>query len=120
MSGSSTCFRRAGALDLDAIAGSHVRPIVPDRLVMRAAIVPERDRMRAPAEAAGPFRLVAMIDQESQHPLALESRQFIDLRGEVGVDVNDLLAGDGMLRDHRVDGERRGGTEDLPAVMGSG
>ena len=96
MSGSSTCFRRAGALDLDAIAGSHVRPIVPDRLVMRAAIVPERDRMRTPAEAAGPFRLVAMIDQESQHPVALESRQFIDLRGEVGVDVNNLLAGDGI------------------------
>jgi hypothetical protein len=52
--------------------------------------------MRAPAEAAGPFRLVAMIDQESQHPVALESRQFIDLRGEVGVDVNNLLAGDGI------------------------
>jgi hypothetical protein len=116
----SARFRRTGALDLDAIAGSHVWPIVPDRLVMRAAIVPERDRMRAPAKAAGPFRLVAMINQESQHALAFERWQFVDLRGEVGVHVNDLLAGDGMLDDDWVHRDRRGGTEDAPAVVSGG
>src|ERR1700722_3369545 len=66
----STGFGRRRSFDLDAIAGAHIRPIIPDRLVMRAAIVPEGDRMGAPAEAARPFRLVAVIDQESQPPLA--------------------------------------------------
>ena len=76
--------------------------------------------MRAPAEAARPFRLVAVIDQEFQHPLALERRQFIDLGGEVGVDVNNFLAGDRMLCDHRMDRHRGSGTEHALAVVGGG
>ena len=63
---------------------------------MGTAIVPERDRMRAPAKAAGPFRLVAMIDQEFQHALAFDLRQFVNLRREVGVNEDYFLAaGDG-------------------------
>src|SRR6516165_10489448 len=75
----SAGHRRLGAFHLHAVARTHVRPVVPDGLVMRAAVVPEGDRMCGPAEAAGPFRLVAVIDQEAQHALALDPRQLVDV-----------------------------------------
>ena len=40
------------ALDGDARAGARVRPVIPHRAVLGAAIVPEGDRVLGPAEAA--------------------------------------------------------------------
>src|SRR6185503_15848313 len=39
------------ACDGDAIAAARVRPVVPHRAMLDAAIVPEGDRVLAPAEA---------------------------------------------------------------------
>src|SRR5271166_608045 len=112
--------RRVAALHLHAVAGAHVGPVVPDRLVVRAAVIPERDRMRGPAETAGPLRLVAMIDQEPQHTLAFKPRQFVDVGGEVLIDEDHLPAGHRMTRDDGVHRNRRAGPEHAGAVMGRG
>ncbi|TMJ63050.1 MAG: glycogen synthase GlgA [Alphaproteobacteria bacterium] len=51
---------RAVALDRDPIAVAALREIVPHRVVLGAAIVPERHRAGLPAEAALEFRRLAM------------------------------------------------------------
>ena len=63
---------------------------------MGAAIIPERDRMCAPAEAAGPLRLVAVVDQEAENSLTLQHRQSVELQeatGQLGERVELGLVG---------------------------
>src|SRR5260370_25106942 len=43
---------RPVALDGDPVARAGVRPVIPHRVVLAAAVVPERDRVFLPAEAA--------------------------------------------------------------------
>src|SRR5436190_7380858 len=112
--------RRLRAFHLHAIARTDVRPVVPHRLVMGATVVPERNGVRRPAEAAGPFRLVAVIDEKRQHALAFEARQFVDMGSEVLIDVDHLAAGYGMTRDDGMHRDRRTGPEHARAVMGRG
>src|SRR5438105_3519753 len=113
----SSRHRSHGAVELHPEPGAHVRPVVPDRLVLRAAVVPERDRVRAPAETAGPLVAVAVLVQELEDRLALVARKLVDVRGEVGVDVDRLPARDRVAHDHRVHAHRRAGTEHAGAVV---
>src|SRR5712691_9420078 len=46
------CLNRPVALHRDAVAGAGVGPIVPHRVVLDAAVVPEGDRVLLPAKAA--------------------------------------------------------------------
>ena len=118
---SSAGNRRRGALDLHAEAGTHVRPIVPDRLVVRAAVIPERDRMR---RASGSGRSIPPCrnDRSGTAGCARPSSRGSSLMCEVKsvVDEDHLLAGDRMPGDDRMHRDRRAGPEDARAVVGRG
>src|SRR6187401_1179597 len=70
------------ALHRDARAGACVRPVVPHRAMLRAAIVPERDRVLGPAEAALEQRVLAVLIEVRQNRVALVARQADDVAGE--------------------------------------
>src|SRR5260370_35398441 len=97
---------RAVALDGDPVARAGVRPIIPHRVVLDAAVVPERDRVRLPAEAALEQRVGHVLVEIAQDAVALVARDAVDVAGEALVDVERLPAGDRMGADHRVVGER--------------
>jgi hypothetical protein len=80
------------ALHGDARARSRVRPVVPHRAVLGAAVVPKRDRVFRPPEAAleqRAFRVLVEIDEDG---VALIARNADDA-GEAAVDIERLLAG---------------------------
>src|SRR5262249_5073890 len=84
------------ALDRHTPAGPRLRVIVPERLMLDAAIVPERDRMGLPAEPHLDLLARAELAQKGQDRAALLPRQPVDMRGELAVDVERLAPG------HRV------------------
>src|SRR5262245_49657900 len=92
--------------DRHALPGARVRPIVPQRTVLGAAVVPEGDRARLPAETALEQRVLHMLVQVPQDGVALVDRHAEDARGEAAVDVERLLPGPRMRSDHRVLGAR--------------
>ena len=53
---SNSLLHRPVALDGDPVAGAGVRPIIPHRVVLAGAVVPEGDRVLPPAEPALVFR----------------------------------------------------------------
>src|SRR5712691_11690917 len=87
---------RAVALDGDPVARAGVRPIIPHRVVLDAAVVPEGDRVLAPAEAALEQRVGHVLVEVAQDAVALVARDAVDVAGEALVDVERFLAG------HRV------------------
>src|SRR5216684_2786177 len=98
-------------------------PIVPDREMLRATIVPECNRMLAPAEANLPMRLGDVVEQKREHGVAFVNRQLVDASGEAAVDEYELAPGVGVLGDDGVNGHGifRGRVlvESLCAVMDS-
>src|SRR5208337_2520902 len=94
MSGTRSSFSRrersARSLDQHAESRAHVRPIVPDREMLRAAIVPESDGMIRPAEANLPMRLFHVVEEKRKHRIALVSRQLVDVGGEPAIDEDEL------------------------------
>src|SRR5260370_12025267 len=97
---------RAVALDGDPVARAGVRPIIPHRVVLDAAVVPERDRVLLPAEAALEQRVGHVLVEIAQDAVAFVARDAIDVAGEALVDVERLPAGHRVGADHRVVGER--------------
>src|SRR6202030_412871 len=57
----------------DAGAGASMRPVVPHRAVLGAAVVPERDGVFAPAEAALEQRIFRMLVEIGENSIALIS-----------------------------------------------
>src|SRR6266498_4035603 len=92
----SLCLDRAVALDGDAVARAGVRPIIPHRVVLDAAVVPEGDRVLLPAKAALEQRVGHVLVEVAQDAVALVAWDAVDVAGEALVDVEALLAG------HRV------------------
>src|SRR5215208_5228911 len=66
--------RRGAAVELYTEPRAHVRPVVPDRLVLRAAVVPEGDGMRTPAKSASPLLLVAVLVEVLEDGVAFLAR----------------------------------------------
>ena len=97
---------RVGAFGLDAEARPDVRVVVPQRAVVRAPVVPERDRMGLPAEAHLEIRVIAVLIQIGQDGVALVPRHAAQPRGEGGVDVDQLAARHRVLGDDRLLGDR--------------
>src|SRR5678815_904676 len=83
-------------LDRHAMAVAALRIVVPHRVVLHAAVVPERDRVHLPAEPAVELRRLDVAVEELQHRVALRPRELLDARGEAAVDVERLAAGDGV------------------------
>src|SRR5882757_9207759 len=71
---------RVRAFDLHPIAGTRLREIIPDRVMLRAAIVPESDRVLLPAETYRPQCLFAVIVKEGENRCAFGRGQFVDMR----------------------------------------
>src|SRR6266704_39788 len=95
-------LHRPVALYGDAVAGAGVRPIVPHRVVLDAAVVPERDRVLAPAEAALEQRVGHVLVEIAQDAVALVARDAVDVAGEALVDVERPAPGHRMGTDDRV------------------
>ena len=84
-----------------AVAG--VRVVVPDRVVLRAAVVPEGQRIRLPGDPAPQPRGGGDVPVEHvQHGTALGAAQTDDMRREALVDVEDLAARARVPGNHRV------------------
>src|SRR5436190_23603124 len=78
------------ASDRHPTAGSRLRIVVPQRLMLDAAVVPEGDRMRLPAEPALEFLPGSKLAQKVEDRAAFFSRQLVDVGGEVAVDIKRL------------------------------
>ena len=90
------------AADGDSMAISPVRPVVEDRLVLSATIVPERDRVLLPSEPARQLRRLDVLKQEREQRIALRLAQLHDARRESAINKQQLATSDRMDADHRV------------------
>src|SRR5262249_30472247 len=90
------------ALYRHAIPFSLIRPIVPDRHVLRAAIVPHRHVVRAPLKARLVPRTLCVLKEELENRFALVFRQTFDLGREGPVDEQRLLSRVAMRPDDRM------------------
>lgn len=93
---------RLVAADGDPVSVALVRPVIEDRLMLGAAVVPERNRVPFPLEPAGQFWRLNMLEQECEQRVALGLAQLHDARGEAAIDEQELPAGDGMDAYHRM------------------
>ena len=73
--------------DGDPGAGAGLGVVVPHRVVLHAAVVPEGDRVLAPAEAALEVRVRDVLEQEVEEGAALALGDPEDPPGEGPVDV---------------------------------
>ena len=82
--------------------------IVVHRVVLSAAVVPERERARLPAKAAGEFRPDLMLEEKLEQGPALLLAQSLEVRRVADVDEKRLASGfrmgarDGMLRNQHL------------------
>src|SRR3982074_553452 len=84
--------------------GAGVRPVIPHRAVLGAAVVPERDRVLGPAEAALEQRVFRVLVKIAQHRVALVAGNAYQETGKAAIDVERLPSGHGMGAHHRVFG----------------
>src|SRR5438105_15210607 len=76
--------------------------VVVDREVLRAAVVPDRERARRPAHAAGEFRPRLVLLQELDERPAFRFRHVLEVNGVAAADIERLAAGVGMRTHHRM------------------
>src|SRR5262249_3054387 len=98
--------------DRRALHLAHAGPVVLDRVVLRAAVVPERKAVLAPAEAHLVFRNLRLADQvveevararrEIEPATHVLRRVIVDEVRRVRVDEQDLLSRLGMRAHHRM------------------
>src|SRR5262245_26483851 len=91
---------RLVAPDRHAVTVAPRRVIVPHRVMLDAAVVPEGDRARLPAEAAVELRRLHVAEQHLEHRLALRARELDDPRGESPIHEQRASPRDGMRADH--------------------
>src|SRR5437868_8340602 len=97
------------ALHRHAGAGAGVRPVIPHRAVLGAAVVPEGDRVFAPAEAALEQWIFRVLVEIGENSIALVLGDADDVTRKAAVDIERLLARHRMDADHRMLGARIGG-----------
>src|SRR5260370_40665683 len=90
-----------GVPDLDSVAGAHRWIVVPDRDVLGGTIVPEGDRVLAPAKPRGVLRLADLSIEIGQDRVALVAAHTVDVAGVFGVDGQQLAARLEMAADER-------------------
>src|SRR5438067_12169196 len=74
--------------------------VVVDREVLRAAVVPDRERARRPSHAAGEFRPRLVLLQESDERPALGFAHVLEADGVAAADIERLAASIGMRAHH--------------------
>src|SRR6185295_14880925 len=85
--------------DLHAPHVSPVRPGIIHRQVLDRSIVPEGDRALGPAETAGEFRPVAVLEEEVEERRAFRLGHALEAHGIGLVDEQELPPGLGMRAD---------------------
>src|ERR1700756_2740509 len=83
---------RPFALHGDAGAGAGVRPVIPHRAMLGAAVIPEGDRILGPAEAALEQRVLCVLVEIAKDRVALVAGNADDVAREAAVDIERLLA----------------------------
>lgn len=79
-----------------------LRPVVVDRLVQGAAVVPERDRPGPPAETTDKLGTDAVFVEVFEQLFALVRRQADNVRGEQAVDEQALAPADRVNAHQRM------------------
>src|SRR4029077_861949 len=90
------------ALDRDAVQEAPLAVIVVQREMPGRAVVPQRQRALAPAEAAGEFRPRRMPVQIFEQRPRLLVGPALETQGEAGIDVERLPAGLRVADDDRM------------------
>src|SRR5215472_7093094 len=94
--------RRLVATDRDAIAEALVGVVVPEGMVLHAAIIPERDGIGLPFEPHAELGRLDMPEQHREKRVAFVLAQANDARCEGAIDEQALLASDRMRTHHRM------------------
>src|SRR4051794_19484399 len=100
--GESEILLRPIARQRDAMHHAPMPVVVVDRIVLRAAVVPQRERADAPAEAAGELGLHLVAEQVLQERRALLFGHAVEADGMGDVDVKRFAPGLRMGTYHRV------------------
>ena len=79
-----------------------MRVVIPQRMVLRAAIVPKCDRVGLPVEAAVKFRRLDVATQQVEQRIAFELAEPVDPGREIFIDEERLAAGHRMRAHDRV------------------
>src|SRR5580704_15157058 len=95
-------LHRPLALDRHPVHDAALAVIVVDRVVLDAAIVPERDRALFPAEAAGEFGPHRVLPQVVEQRRALLLGHVLEADREGAVDVERFATGLDMSADDRM------------------
>src|SRR5262249_49702889 len=90
----------------DAITAARVRPVVPHGAVLNTAIVPEGDRVRAPAEAALEQRTLHVLVEIVQDGVAFVAWHANQRTGESAIEIQCLLARHRMRANYWMLGAR--------------
>src|ERR1700722_7035683 len=92
----SAAEKRLVATDGHPVTIASLREIIPQRMMLRAAIVPEGNRARLPLEAAHELRRLDVPVQHLKQRSALLLLQLRNVSGEAAVDVKRFPSGHGM------------------------
>ena len=99
-------MERPVAQDRRAVHDAAVGQVVVHRIVLRDAVVPERDGVRLPVPAHLELRLLDMHEQHVEQRVALVAAQALDAVGEAVIDEQPVRAGFRMGAHHRMDDRR--------------
>ena len=94
--------KRLVAGDGAAMAVAALRVVIPQRQMLGAAIVPERDRAGAPSEAALKFGIFEVPEEHLENCVALALLQLHDSSGEHPIHVKCLASRLRMSPYHRM------------------
>src|SRR3954453_9144835 len=83
----------------DTVHDAAISMIVVDRIVLGRAVVPEGERSRRPAEAAGEFRPHLVVEEEIEQWRALRLAHALEADGVGGIDVERFTPGFRMRAD---------------------
>jgi hypothetical protein len=93
---------RPVALDGHAVSLAFVRPVIPDGMMHRAAVVPECHVVALPAVTDLKLELLAVIEQKVEQHVAFAIGELVDSRRERAIHVQRLPARVGMRPHDRV------------------
>src|SRR5687767_12585201 len=92
----SRTVERRVALDRHAVPVPALREVIPHRVMLDGAVVPEGHGARLPAEAAVQLGRLHVAEEQLEHRGALRLREPDDARGEPAVHEQRLAPGHGV------------------------
>ena len=87
----------------DSVAFALFRPVIPQREMLRAAVVPQRDCVGAPAKPHLKLTTLLMAKKKVQQRTTFILSEFVDAGGESGIYVERLAGGPWVRADNWMD-----------------